>query len=450
MENKTRVQLERLLYALVKHDRQAIDDIYEQVEAIDLAEEIEELEDNQLECLCSHIDDEKLAEILEESEEELQTDIIDYLDNKRVLSLFSYMSKDNIVDILGDLPIGKRKNLINLMKADDKRIIEQLLGYDEDSAGGLMTTEYIALDENLTLINALIKIKEIAPKTEVIDTIFVLNNKKQLIGTADLRDILSSHEELKLSDIMDDHVISVSPETDQEEVALTVSKYDLTTIPVVNKNHRILGIITVDDIIDVIQEEHTEDMLQMHGVNKEESLDSTLWESIQMRLPWLVVNLATAFLASFVIKFFEGTIEQIVALSATMTIVTGMGGNAGNQTLSILIRSIALGEVHFKDCFPALKKELCVGIVNGLIVGIITAIIVYFLYGNIYLGLIIWVAMVGNFIVSGFFGLLIPIILKALHLDPALASSIFLTTATDILGFFIFLSLANLFLPFLS
>ena len=137
MENKTRVQLERLLYALVKHDRQAIDDIYEQVEAIDLAEEIEE---------CSHIDDEKLAEILEESEEELQTDIIDYLDNKRVLSLFSYMSKDNIVDILGDLPIGKRKNLINLMKADDKRIIEQLLGYDEDSAGGLMTTEYIALD----------------------------------------------------------------------------------------------------------------------------------------------------------------------------------------------------------------------------------------------------------------------------------------------------------------
>ncbi len=313
-----------------------------------------------------------------------------------------------------------------------------------------MTTEYIALDENLTLINALIKIKEIAPKTEVIDTIFVLNNKKQLIGTADLRDILSSHEELKLSDIMDDHVISVSPETDQEEVALTVSKYDLTTIPVVNKNHRILGIITVDDIIDVIQEEHTEDMLQMHGVNKEESLDSTLWESIQMRLPWLVVNLATAFLASFVIKFFEGTIEQIVALSATMTIVTGMGGNAGNQTLSILIRSIALGEVHFKDCFPALKKELCVGIVNGLIVGLITAIIVYFLYGNIYLGLIIWVAMVGNFIVSGFFGLLIPIILKALHLDPALASSIFLTTATDILGFFIFLSLANLFLPFLS
>lgn len=449
MKTKTRVQLEKLLLALVKHDRDQVDDIYEQVEAIDLAEEIEELEDNQLEYLCSHIDDEKLAEILEESDEELQVDIIDCLDNKRVLSLFNYIPKDNIVDILGQLPIGKRKSLINLMKADDKRVIEQLLGYDEDTAGGLMTTEYIALNSHLTVMNALIKIKEIAPKTEVIDTIFVINNKKQLVGTADLRDILSSDGDIKLYTIMDDHIISVLPETDQEEVSLLVSKYDLTTIPVVNKNNALLGIITVDDIIDVIQEEHTEDMLQMHGVSKEETLDSTIFESIKMRLPWLVVNLATAFFASFVIKMFEGTIEQIVALSATMTIVTGMGGNAGSQTLSIMIRNIALGEVHFKDCWPALKKEICVGLINGFVTGVITGMIVYGLYSNLYLGIIICIAMVGNLVISGIFGFIIPVTLKALHLDPALASSIFLTTATDILGFFIFLELANLFLPYL-
>lgn len=449
MENKSRVQLEKLLLALVKHDRKEIDDIYEHVEAIDLAEEIEELEDNQLEYLCSHIDDEKLAEILEESDEELQIDIIDCLDNKRVLSLFNYISKDNIVDILGQLPIGKRKQLINLMKSDDKRIIEQLLGYAEDTAGGLMTTEYIALNSHLTIMNALIKIKEIAPKTEVIDTIFIINNKRQLVGTVDLRDILSSQGDIKLRMIMDDHLITVTPETDQEEVSLLVSKYDLTTIPVVNKNHALLGIITVDDIIDVIQEEHTEDMLQMHGVNKEESIDSTLFESITMRLPWLIVNLATAFFASFVIKIFESTIEQIVALSATMTIVTGMGGNAGSQTLSIMIRTIALGEIHFKDCWPALKKEICVGILNGFVTGLITGIIVYFLYHNLYLGIIICIAMVGNLVISGFFGFIIPVCLKALHLDPALASSIFLTTATDVLGFFIFLELAHIFLPLL-
>ncbi|MFR1168958.1 MAG: magnesium transporter, partial [Coprobacillus cateniformis] len=229
--------------------------------------------------------------------------------------------------MLGELPMGKRKQLINLMKAGDKKVIEQLLGYEEDSAGGLMTTEYIALSQNLTMINALKKIKEIGPKTEVIETIFVLNDKKQLIGTADLRDILVANDNVTLGSIMDDQVISVAPETDQEDVSLLVSKYDLTTIPVVNKNNGLLGIITVDDIIDVIQEEHTEDMLQMHGVNKEESLDSTLLESIKMRLPWLIVNLVTAFLASFTVKMFESTIEQIVALSATMTIVTGMGGN---------------------------------------------------------------------------------------------------------------------------
>lgn len=449
MENKTQEQLERLLRALVKHDTKEIDDIYEHVQPIDLAQEVEELEDNQLEYLCNHIDDEKLAEILEESDEDLQIDIIDCLDNKRILKLFNYIPKDTIVDILGQLPIGKRKQLLTLMKADDQKVIEQLLGYEEETAGGIMTTEYIALNSNNTMMSALKKIKEIGPKTEVIDTIFVLNNKKQLIGTADLRDILVSDDETTLEDIMDNQVISVSPETDQEEVSLLVSKYDLTTIPVVNKNKALLGIITVDDIIDVIQEEHTEDMLHMHGVNKEESIDSSLSESIRMRLPWLIVNLITAFLASFTVKAFESTIEQIVALSATMTIVTGMGGNAGSQTLSIMIRSIALGEVHFKDCLPALLKEIGLGAIDGFITGAITGIIVYFLYGNIYLGIIICIAMVGNLIVSGIFGFVIPVALKAMHLDPALASSIFLTTATDVLGFFIFLELANLFLPYL-
>lgn len=443
------IQIEKLLQALVKHDTREIDNIYERVQPIDLAIQIEDLEDNQLEYLCSHIDDEKLAEILEESDEDLQMDIIDCLDNRRILALFNFISKDNIVDILGLLSVGKRKQLIQLMKIGDKKIIEQLLGYEEDSAGGLMTTEYIALSSKLTIKEALKKIKDIAPKTEVIDTIFVINQHRQLIGTADLRDILIADDESYIEDIMDNQVISVQPETDQEEVSLLVSKYDLTTIPVVNKNQALLGIITVDDIIDVIQEEHTEDMLQMHGVSKEESLDSTLLDSIKMRLPWLIVNLITAFLASFTVKFFESTIEKIVALSATMTIVTGMGGNAGSQTLSIMIRSIALGEVHFKDCWPALKKELCLGAINGFITGVITGTIVSILYGNFYLGIIICIAMVGNLIISGLFGFLIPVLLKALHLDPALASSIFLTTATDVLGFFIFLQLANIFLPYL-
>ena len=203
----------------------------------------------------------------------------------------------------------------------------------------------------------------------------------------------------------------------------------------------------VDDIVDVIEEEHTEDILKMGGVAKEETLDSTLLESIKMRLPWLFVNLLTAFLAAFTVKVFESTIAQVVALSATMSIVTGMGGNAGTQTVSIIIRNLAMGKVKFKEVGHLIIKEVTLGLINGAIIGLVTGVIVAFIYQNAYLGLIIFLAMIGNLIVSGFFGLAIPILLEKLKLDPALSSSIFLTTATDVLGFFLFLGLASLFLP---
>ena len=251
------------------------------------------------------------------------------------------------------------------MKSGDRAVIKELLGYKDDCAGGIMTTEYIALNANLPIEDAIKKIKEIAPKTELIDTIFVVNRKKELIGTAQLRDILVAPENEKLEEITNEHFVYVDPETDQEEVALIVSKYDLTAIPVLNKKKAMLGIITIDDIVDVIVEEHTEDLLKMGGVAKEETLDSTLWESIKLRLPWLLVNLLTAFLASATIKVFESTIAQVVALSSIMSIITGMGGNAGTQTISIIIRNIAMGKVSLKDSWHLLGKEILLGVIDG-------------------------------------------------------------------------------------
>ena len=212
---------------------------------------------------------------------------------------------------------------------------------------------------------------------------------------------------------------------------------------------KMMGIITIDDIVDVMVEEQTEDILKMGGVAKEETLDSTLWQSVKLRFPWLLVNLITAFLASLTIKAFEGIISQVVALSAIMSIVTGMGGNAGTQTVSIIIRNIAMGNVKFKDCKHLLLKEILLGLINGVGIGIVTGITVYLIYGNVYLGVIILLAMIGNLIIAGISGLLIPLLLDKMHIDPALSSSIFLTTATDVLGFFIFLSLAKAFLPLL-
>lgn len=311
---------------------------------------------------------------------------------------------------------------------------------------GIMTTEYIALYQNLTVKDAMKKIKEITPKTEYIQTIYVMNSNKKIKGTVDLRDIIIAEENLKLEDIAEENFIYVEPELDQEEVAKIVSKYDLNAVPVLNSSKRMLGIIMVDDIVDVLVEEQTEDILKMGGVAKEETLDSTLIESIKMRLPWLLVNLITAFLASLTVKAFENTIAKVVALSAIMSIVTGMGGNAGTQTVSIIIRNLAIGKVKFKEVGHLILKEVILGLINGAVIGLVTGIIVTMIYHNIYLGVIIFLAMIGNLIISGFFGLVIPIVLEKLKIDPALSSSIFLTTATDVLGFFLFLSLASIFL----
>lgn len=422
---------------------------YEKIHPIDLAVEMEAWEGKLLKQFCSIAEDGMLAEILEASEVKLQQKLMEYLDNEKILRIFANMQKDDIADILGDLKIGRSKALVDLMKTGDRKIIVELLGYGQETAGGLMTTGYIALDGRLTIRESLQKIKRIGPKTELIETIFVLNSRKQLVGTADLRDILMEQDDKLLESIMDDQMICVEPETDQEEVSLMVSKYDLNAIPVVNKRKMLLGIITVDDIIDVIMEESTEDILQMGGVSKEETLDNTCWQSMKMRLPWLLVNLVTAFVAASAVKLFEEVILQVVALSATMSIVTGMGGNAGSQTLSIMIRSIALGEVNIKHCWKIVTKEAVLGIMNGAATGIVTGVAVYVVYGNWVLGLIILIAMIGNLLIAGLFGAVVPLVLKTLHADPALASSIFLTTATDTLGFFVFLGLAKLCLPFL-
>ncbi|MGI6020828.1 MAG: magnesium transporter [Lachnospiraceae bacterium] len=445
-------ELEEFKEAIIKADHEALDNVYDSFQPADIATELEEFDDDELAQSVSLFSDEQLAEIIENSDEDMHIRIVKYLDNGSVLKIFKFMAKDDVADFLGNIPTDRRKQIVDLMTGGDKRTIHELLGYSEDSAGGLMTTAYIALSETLSTIDALKKIKQIGPKTEVIETIFVLNHAKQLIGTADLRDILVAGEEDLLRDMIegDAEPICVEPDVDQEEVSRLFAEYDLKVLPVVNKRRAMLGIITVDDIIDVINEEHTEDLYQMAGVGKEESLDNSIPESIKMRLPWLLVNLLTAFLAAVTIKAFEGVIQQVVALSATMTIVSGMGGNAGTQTLSIMIRSIALGEVEFKDCWKILLREVMIGLANGFATGLATGLIVWLMYGNIYLGVIILMAMIGNLIIAGVFGILIPVILKVLKLDPALGSTVFVTTATDVLGFFIFLGLASMFLPLLA
>ena len=413
---------------------------------IDIAESFEELDDGELKRILSLMSDENKAKVIEQADEELQEKILELFSDEEIIMIFSHMSPDDITDILGYIEFQKRKSILDNMKRSEANKLRELLGYEEDSAGGIMTTRYIAFREELLIKDIMAKIKMIAPKTEVIEKIFVLNNKRELIGEADLRDILISPDDMQLKEIKNENIISVHPDEDQEDVARMVSKYDLKVIPVISRRNQLLGIITIDDIIDVILEEGTEDILKLGGVSEEENINSKLLISIKKRLPWLVVNLGTAFLASFVVGTFQGTISRAVILATAMPIVAGMGGNAGTQSLTVTIRGIALGELSMIDNNKMVLKQIFVGFINGAVLGFITGFIMFLVNKNIFLGFIIFLAMIGNLTIACLTGFLIPVTLKRLKVDPALASAVLLTTFTDVCGFFLFLGLAQIFI----
>lgn len=416
----------------------------------DIAEILSALNDEQLDKFIKKSKNSRMAAIIEKAEEDIQVRLINKMSTDNIVEIFSYISNDEITDILGNISRGQRREILDKMKQGEANIIRKLLEYGEESAGGLMTTEYIAFQENLTIEKVIDKLEEnLESKTANLETIFVLDEENRLVGKADLREILSAPVQNLLKDITNYNIITVAPELDQEEVSLLVSKYDLRVIPVVNKNNNILGIITVDDIIEVIEKEATEDMLMMVGVDKDERANSPLLSSIKKRLPWLYINLATAFLAAAVVGIFEDVISQVVALAVALPIVAGMGGNAGSQTLSIIIREIALGELDFKKNWKIVFKEIFLGLIHGTAIGFLTGIILYLNYNNIYLGLIIFLSMIANLVIAGLSGFLIPLTLKGLGVDPALAAAIFLTTATDVFGFFVFLGLAKILLAYL-
>ena len=391
---------------------------------VDVAESFEELDDEELLRVFELMTDEQKANVIEQADDDLQERIFELIPDEEAIDILAFMSPDDIVDILGFIDIRKSKSILTKMKRSQANKIRELLGYEEDTAGGIMTTQYIAFKENLEIKEVMKKIKMIAPRTEVIETIFVTNSKKELVGEADLRDILISSDETKLSEIMDENPKYVYVEEDQEDVARLVSKYDLKVVPVINHKKMILGIITIDDIIDVIQEENTEDILKLGGVSEEEDIYSDFWFSVKQRLPWLVINLGTAFLASFVIGIFSGTVEKVVILSSVMTIISGMGGNAGTQALSVTIRALALGEVDLKDTLGIIWKTVLVGTINGALLGLLCGGILWAIYGNFYMGLIVFLAMIGNLVIACMIGFLIPITLKAMKIDPAMASAV--------------------------
>jgi len=323
--------------------------------------------------------------------------------------------------------------------------VSELLEYDERTAGRLMNPHVFALSEELTAGEAITALQG-ARDVEMVFYLYVVDERRHLVGVVSLRRLLLVPPDTPLKRIMTTDVYSARVDVDQEEVASQVASYNLLAIPVVDAENKLTGVITVDDVIDVIKDEATEDVYRLAGVSAEDGVSTPPGESIRRRLPWLTVNLFTAFAAASVVGLFSDTIDQIVSLAVLMPVVAGMAGNAATQTLAVIVRGLSLGELTFSNARKALVKESLVGLGNGLALGVLAALGAWAMRGDPWIGVLLGVALLINMFVATTAGTLIPLGLRALKIDPALASSVFITTLTDAVGFLVFLGLATLFL----
>ena len=352
-------------------------------------------------------------------------------------------SPDFAADVLREMPGELRAEALSTMKGANG--VLPLIDYDDDDAGGLMTPRYIALNETMTVRKAIEYIKSTSAEIDISEVTYILvvDPQNVLKGGLNVSQLVTAENEDYIADVMYPNVISVSAETDQEECALIMERYNLLTLPVVDEKGRLEGIVKIENMIYVLQEEATEDMYRMVGVAEEEKILGPFWDSVKGRLPWLCVNLATAGLAALVITLFQSTLAQVVALAAFLPVIAGQGGIVGTQTLTLVVRSMALGEISSANAKHLLLKEFGLGLVHGFILGLLAGLIVLMWHGNEYLALVVGVAMLANLCVAGVSGVILPLSLKAAKLDPALSSAVVVTTITDVVGFLIYLGLAS-------
>ena len=390
-----------------------------------------------------------IADIIDEADDEEKYSILMEFSENKQKNIVEEMSSDELTDLLGMLDEEKANKILEKMTDEDARKVRQLLSYDPDTAAGIMATEFVALKENMTVEETLKYLQKYGEENENIYDLYVVDNFDKLKGVISLKELVTKNFNTRISDVIHTKIEGIPYNTDQEEVGHRFEKYGYLTMPVVDNSNRLLGVVTFDDVMQILRDETTEDIHRLGGVDEGEKVDGSLKDSVKSRLHWLIVNLVTAILAAAVVGMFEGTIQAVVSLATFMPIVTGMGGNAGTQTLTIIVRGLALGELNFKNMKKVFFKEIGVGVVTGVVIGFIIGVLGYIWEGNFMFGIIISVAMLLNMIVATITGYLVPVVLKKFKVDPALASSIFVTTFTDVLGFFFFLGLATLLIQYL-
>lgn len=397
----------------------------------------------------SLLNEEKASDVMLDLYDDLRDDILDSIHENRLVKILDEMESDEAADLVSELDEERTEGLLQRLdeiNKEDSDEIRQLLAYDEESAGGLMQTEIIAVHFDMKRDEMIEYIRENYEEVENLHYVFVVDDQNKLLGILELARLLLAQSYKCANDIMEESVISANVNIDQEEVAHLFRKYDILILPIVDDENRLLGRITFDDVIDVIDEEALEDAYKMVGLESEDKVFTHPLSSVKKRLPWLTLNLFTALLVSSVVGLFEATISRMSYLAVLMPIVAGLGGNSGTQTLTVITRGIAMGELTIHNTSKAILKEVTVGLINGVIIGSCAMLIAYFLKGNIMLGVVLGISMICNMFIAGMVGSIIPVVMKALKFDPALASSVIITMLTDIGGFASFLGLASILL----
>jgi magnesium transporter len=388
------------------------------------------------------------AGVLSELDETVRDDVIEHLGVDDLAAALVELDSDDALEVVEEIPAAEQQQVLEAIPAGERTLIEEGLTYPEESAGRLMQREVMTVPSHWSVGETIDFMRasadgESSTLPEQFYDIFVIDPARRPLGSVPLSRLLRTRRPVAITDIMDTDMKVLPVTTDQEEVAFVFRQRDLVSAPVVDDAGRLVGAITVDDVVDVIHEENEEDILLLGGVKEDDLYDATL-DTTRARFAWLLVNLGTAVLASLVIGLFDATIQQMVALAILMPIVASMGGNAGTQTLTVTVRALAMKELTPTNAARVIGKEVLVGSLNGALFAVIIGVVTWFWFGDPLLGGVIGMAMVANLVVAGLAGSMIPLMLDRMGVDPAVASAVFLTTVTDVVGFFVFLGLAAL------
>ncbi len=430
-----------LINALDNQDKEQINFLLEPLHSADVADIFEQLDDNDRKILTSFIGAEMEPEVLSELDDSTLDDVVSEMDNKDVARAITQMESDDAVHVLEDMDENDQKEIIDALPVEDRVVVEEGLSYPEDSAGRLLQRNLVSVPGQWAIGKVIDYFRTEENLPDEFYEIFVVDPMHHPIGSVALNQIIRSERDMLISEIMEAEPKVVPVDMDQEEVAYLFRQYDMASMGVVDDSGRLIGMITVDDVVDVIEEEAEEDLMRMAGV-QETDITESVFEASKNRVIWLLINLVTAILASMVIALFDASIEQMVALAILMPIVASMGGNAGTQTMTVTVRAIATRELTSTNVNRVIFREFSIAVVNGVVIALIIGVLSWLWFNNIALGGVMGVAMVVNIIMAGLAGILIPLMLDKLEIDPALASSIFVTTITDVIGFFAFLGLA--------